>query len=728
MDKAECPPASKHGRSAVGRALRSAASLVGVAVGCVLGTGAVPVWAQGRSFLPPLQLKSAKEIAPFRLTAIEGDVTVKVLSDSHTNIEKPEAIAGNPAAATAEKASRNRQSNVVYEVNLKTQSYIYHPSLVTLDVSGGPLIDKGKYDTDGVVTNSRRQMYNFNGRATILRDKPYTGLLFLERQNENQSVGPAQEMLTENTRYGLTFKLLNPVTPIPLQVDLSRTENQGRGAEQVIDNRIDQFHLKMDAHLGRLGWSSFQGIPVNGTSTLMYDGARLSSASGSVSLPIHASRSSDDRINLDTQLKLGAGNEYDLTNVVILHNNSYAAGPGQRMSLSDFSFSLDLIGRHSEELQTNGRYTLNTSQHGDQDATQNSASAGINYRFSPDLSGSLGVRGDIGKSTQIDSTAYGFDGAAQYLQDLPVGKATARYGFSYSQRDQTASAQQARVIGERVTLTGIAQATLEREQIVDASVTVVNLTHTQTFVEGMDYTLSRLGSRLRIRRLTGGSILDGQEVLIDYAYDTGGSYGLNQLENSVALGWAYKSYLNVFLNHAVSSPKITSGFMTTPLNPARTTFYGARSELPVSLLEQELVLGGSAEFEDRRETLAPFKRKNFEAYTQIDLPWVRSGSLRLGARRLQVDYDYSPENGVNQQSRDLRVGARLGYGFDLSAEAIRVRDTGTPLYREYSTTSIKAKWQRRKIKATFDLSRVREIQGKAENNRIRGQFMLRRDF
>lgn len=728
MEKAECPPASKHGRSVVGRAVCSAASLASVAIGCIFGLGMNPGWAQSRSFLPTLQLKSAKEIAPFRLTAIEGDVTMKVLSDSNSNYEKPEGVAGSPATGSAGKESRARQSNVVYEVNLKTQSYIYHPNLISLDVSGGPVIDKGKYDTDGVVTNSRRQMYNFNGRATILRDKPYTGALFLERQNENQSVGPAQEMLTENTRYGLTFNLLNPVTPIPLKVDLSRTENQGKGAEQVIDNRIDQLHLKMDANLGRLGWSSFQGMPFKGTSTLMYDGARLSSASGSVNLPIHASSSSDDRINLDTQLKFGASNEYDLTNAVILHSNKYTADQGALTAMRDFSFSLDLIGRHSEELQTSGRYILNTSQYGDQDTTLNSASAGISYRFTPDLSGNLNIRGDSSKSTQVSSTTYGLDGSTQYQQALPVGKATAGYSFSYYQRDQQASALEAKVIGERVTLAGTSLVTLVKEQIADGSVLVTNQTHTQTFVEGLDYTLSRLGAKLRIQRLIGGNILDGEAVLIDYVFATGGSYTLSQLDNSVNLNWALKSYLNVFLRYAVSSPTVTSGFVTTPLNPARTTTYGARSELPVSLLEQELLLGGSAEFEDRHEALAPYKRKNFEAFTQIDLPWVRSGGLRLGARRLQVDYDYTPQNGVKQASHDLSLGARLGYGIEVSAEALRMRDTGTPLLREYASTSIKAKWQRRKIKASFDLSRVREVQGIAQSNRIRGQFTLRRDF
>jgi hypothetical protein len=122
---------------------------------------------------------------------------------------------------------RATQSNLSEEIYLMTHSYIYHPSLLLLDLGGGPIIDKSQDGGDGVGTSARRQMFNLNGRATFLRDKPYTGALFYDRSNQTQSMGPAQQMFNENTRYGATFSLLSPVTPVPMQVELTRSTSQG---------------------------------------------------------------------------------------------------------------------------------------------------------------------------------------------------------------------------------------------------------------------------------------------------------------------------------------------------------------------------------------------------------------------------------------------------------------------------------------------------------------------
>lgn len=682
------------------KAARVAAS---VAVGLVLAPGAGDCWAQASA---PLRLKRAQEIAPFRLTGIDGYMVARYLSDDSRS-------SGQAGGA----GSRARQSNLSEELFLMTHSYIYHPSLLSLDLGGGPVIDKGSYNADGVTTNSKRQLYNLSARATVLRDKPYTGALFYDRSNQTQSMGPAQVMLTENTRYGANFSLLRPVTPIPMQVELTRSENQGRGAEQVIEDRIDQLRLKMDANVGKLGRSAFQ-----------YQGTRQDSRSGSSGLPIQASSSSNDGMNLDTRLKFGARNEYDLSNMVTLNTSRYSVGQGALVRLQDFGFGLDLRGRQSDDLQTYGRYNFNTSKQDVQETTANSASAGLSYRLTPELSGTLAARGDNTQTSQLSSTLYGIDGSAQYRRTLPLGEATAGYSFAYSQREQQATALQANVIGERVTLTGTTLVPLLQEQIAAGTVIVGNLTRTQIFVEGLDYVLSTLGLRLRIQRVLGGNILDGQEVLADYAYATGGTYATSQLDNTINLSWALKSYLGVFLRYADSARKLESGLPTSPLNPGRSILYGSRVELPLSLPWQEFVIGGRAEREDRREVISPYERASLEAYAQTELPFVRNGNIRIGRRQMQVDYEYNPAQGVKLAAYDLRLWSRVGYGIDLSAEASRERDTGTPVARERSSASVKAQWRKRKLLLTFDLTRVRDAQGAAERTRTYGQIILRRDF
>jgi len=698
-------PSAVHGLRAVatdsrGAAARLAASL---SIGFALAAAAGGCWAQASA---PLRLKSSQEIAPFRLTGINGYIVARYMIDENRTSGQG-AVAG----------SRAQQSNLSEEIHLMTHSYIYHPTLLTLDLGGGPVLEQSNYGVDGVATNSKRQLYNFNGRATFLREKPYTGALFYDRRNQTQSMGPAEVMLTENTRYGASFSLLSPVTPVPLQIELSRSENQGKGAEQVIQDRIDQLRLTMDANVGALG-----------KSILQYVGTRQDSVSGSANLPIQASSSQIDNVNLNTRLKLGPNSEYDLNNVITLNTNKYTAGQGALTELKDLRLGLDLRGRHSEALQTYGRYNFSDSRQGELAMTQNSAGAGVSYRLNPELSGTLAARGENNQSSQLSSTLYGIDGSASYQKALALGQATAGYSFAYTQREQQASAQQVRVVGERLTLAGTSLVLLRSEQIAAGSVVVSNATRTQIFVEGRDYVLSQIGLKLSVQRLIGGNILDAQEVLADYAYAAGGSYASTQLDNTVNLSWALKSYLNLFVRYLDSAPQLTSGTPTAPLNPVKSLVYGSRAELPLSLLTQEFVLGGRAEREDRRETISPYQRANLEAYVQMDLPLVRNGNIRLGTRRLQIDYDHNPAQGVKLVAYDLRLWSRLGYGIDLSVDASRERDTGTPLARERSYTSAKAQWRKRKLLWTFDLTRVQDAQGASVRTRTYGQILLRRDF
>jgi hypothetical protein len=660
-------------------------------------------WAQANA---PLRLKAATEIAYFRLSGIDGYVLARYSMDDSRSVGQS---GGTPLRA--------RQSNLSEEIYLMTHSYIYHPSLLTLDVGGGPVIDKSRDYSEGPGATAKRQLFSLNARATILRDKPYTGALFYNHGNQTQSLGPAQQMLTEDTRYGATFSLLSPVTPVPLQVELTRSKNQGNGAEQVMDDRVDQLRLTMDVTLGKLGNSAFLLLST-----------RQASASGSANLPIQTSHSSNDRINLDTHLRFGSENEYKLSNALTLNRSSYTVGPGALADVKDFSFGLDLRGRHSEELQTTVRYDLNLSQQDDQSMVQNSVNAGLNYRFSPDLSVTLAVHGEGNHGSQYSSTMYAVDGSAQYRQSLPLGMVTTVYTSAYSKRDQQEMALETKVIGERFALQSSNTISLSKQQIAAGSVVVSNTARTQIFMEGSDYLLSQIGLETRIQRLIGGNILDGQEVLVDYAFASGGSYASSQFDNSLNLSWSYKSYLNLFVRYQTTEPRLDSGAPTSALNPVKSTFYGVRTDFPLSLGWQEFAFGASAERQVRREAVLPHQRTQFEFFAQTDLPFAKMGSIRLGKRQLQVAYEGNSLQGVNLDSIDLQMWARLGWGINLSASASRYRDTGTLLLREGSVASIKAHWRQRKFQWTLDLNHSYDAQGAVEQSRTVAQMLLKRDY
>ena len=655
------------------------------------------------------RVSMAQEITGFKLTGVEGYNTVRYIRD--------EIVTTQPgSASTPASSGRLAQSDLREELFLMTHSYVYHPNLLSLDVGGGPILQRGSYVNDSDETRSQGALYNFTSRATFLRDKPYRGSLFFEHLNPTMNVAPGQVITQENTRYGAELALLAPVSPAPTYMDATRSRFKGRGADRVIDDEVSRFNLRTSRSFGALGSTQFQ-----------YQASQQTSMSGSPNLPIQSSDSGNQGLSLDTRLKFGEARQYDLTNLVTLNTQTYALqGQNAIPERRDGRMFLDLRGRHSSELQSFGFYSYNSSNQGELSSNVNSASAGLNYTPRPEFSVAAGVNVDDNQTKQLASSSRGVNGSLRYQKALPLGVATASYGMRYDQREQKAVAAQTGVIGERVTLTGTAFSALGRQHVSAGTLIVNNATRTQTFVEGFDYTLTLVGTETRIQRLIGGAILDGQELLLDYSYDVGGSFAYNQADQTLNLNWGLLSYFNTYFRYLDSDPRLSSGTPTYALNVVHSSVYGARADVPLKL-QLETVLGGSAEWEHRRETISPFRRETLDLYAQIEDPFFGLGNIRVSTRRNRVEYENGAQN-VRLQGYDLRYWARFQLGFELSANLSHESDTGAPTARQRTIASAKAQWRYRKFNLTADLGRTVENQGEFKRSRTLLQVMARRDF
>jgi hypothetical protein len=258
------------------------------------------------------------------------------------------------------------------------------------------------------------------------------------------------------------------------------------------------------------------------------------------------------------------------------------------------------------------------------------------------------------------------------------------------------------------------------------SIAVSNATRTQTFVEGRDYVLTLIGVETRLQRLIGGAILDGQELLVDYAYELGGTFAYSQADQTLNLNWGLLNYFNTYVRYIDSEPRLSSGTPAFPLNVVRSNLYGARADLPVRWLVN-MTLGGSLERENRRETISPYRREAQELYAQTEDPLTDSGNIRLSTRRTRVAYENSVQN-VNLQGYDLRYWSRLRLGIDLSANVSYETDSGGVSSRRRMITSARAQWIYRKLNLSFDFGRTLETQGDFKRSRALLQMTARRDF
>lgn len=668
----------------------------------------------------PAPADEADRIAAFRITAIEGLFGTRYWRD--TNDVTTHIVTGPDGVETGDRTRlRQTLSNLRAELFVLARGYAYHPKLATLEMGAGPVYDVNGFTTDGTTTTTRDTNYNLLLRGRFLAEKPYRGELFYERTNDSQPVGPAQSLLLQNTRYGGNAALYAPVTPVPISISANRQELRGTGTEQVVDDRISDFNLRAEREIAGRGDVHFH-----------YQATRTDSTSGSIGIPIHPSRSDAGRAQLDSHLVFGDAKQYDIFGVLFANTLRTSTGIGSDFDTRQWRATLDFRGRQSATLQSYGQYqfdsTRQSAESGSLSSKVNSVTGGLTYQPTPMTSATLNGDAMTTRGTALSLDQATIAGSATHRIALPVGELTGSVRTSFRNRDQRTADTIGHVLGERVTLADSVFRTLQNSLIVARSIVVMNVQRSQTYTEGIDYALDVVGVNTRVQRLVGGNIVDGQEVLVDYDFDVGGTYAVNQFDNSADISWRISSIYSLYARWSDSSLRLQSGTPSSPLNPARTVVYGTRADVPLAFVIDATV-GGLAEWEDRREVIAPFKRTTYELYGEVALPWLSRSGLHVGGRRQRLEYPLTPEHDVSQTHYDARLWSRLPGDVEVSVGASWDRDHGSPIVeREYKSVISRLRWRVRRFTVTAEYARIFEAQGPSERMHSRGQIALRRDF
>ncbi|MDH3282205.1 MAG: hypothetical protein OEQ18_13900, partial [Gammaproteobacteria bacterium] len=383
----------------------------------------------------------------------------------------------------------------------------------------------------------------------------------------------------------------------------------------------------------------------------------------------------------------------------------------------------DLRWTHSPKLESFYRYTLQDTDQELDEATSQTGVAGLTFWPSEALSGSADVHAEDQDTSQFDRQRYGTRGSANYRIPVEWGTLQLGAGMSYDLEDQEALARQANVFGERIVLSAITLVPLANESVVAASVAVSNLTRTQIFVEGFDYELVVIGARTEIRRLAAGNIVDGQTLLVDYAFEVGGTFSFASFNQNYQANLSLFRYYNLYVRYRDLDQDLRSGVPTVSLNSLENLTYGARADVPAWA---DWTVGGEIEIEDQEEDIAPFERRSYSGYVQLPLPFFLS-RLRLTARRITVDNENSPED-VDLKRYAALLQSRPWYRATLSAEVASEKDTGGTVERRRDTFQLAAEWRIRRLLLALKARTVDERQDNFENERSEIRATIRRDF
>lgn len=649
---------------------------------------------------------AAQEIAPFRLTGIEGHAAVRSYAD--------ESVADGGGGALRGADSRQAHEELRSEIFVMTHSYVFHPNFLTLDVGGGPVYEIASSANDGDQAHSRATLYNFVARANLLRGKPFSGSLFYEHLNPTVALTAGESFRQENSRYGLDFALSGPEVTTPLRLEFVHTGSGGKGLQRVTDDRTDKLTLQVTRPHGQLG-----------ASQLHYEAVEQASLSGSPNLPIQSSTSTSHALNVDTRLQFGNERQHDFTQIFSYSRRRYVVGDVALPAQQDASLLLDLRVKQSPTLNGFGSWHLSYADNGLVESTTRSLATGITWFPLPELESDVGLRAEDSRSGAFSSDSRGFDGALRYRLPMPVGELLASYSVRFDRRQQHAGSAQAEVIGERLVLAST-MTPLAHTHIARASVVLSNATRTQIFVEDVDYRLITVGDETRVQRLAGGNILDGEAVLADYAYDTGGSFAHDITDQTTSLTWRMSRYVSTYLRDTRSSPTVTSGSPTFGPEALHSTLYGLRADFPLQI-GVAMTAGGNIERERVRGTATPLTRATEELYLDTDEALFGLGNVGVSLRRLRVAQD-GANGDVDLAGYGVRFWTRRWFGIELSATRNEERDTGGPFRQHRVNDAINAQWRQREFTTTARLLRSRETQGDFERAQWMFQLTARRDF
>lgn len=647
-----------------------------------------------------------EEITPFRMTDIDGYLSLQYMNDEQKS----------GSGSTTASSSSLRE-----ELFINTHSYFYHPNLLKMDLGGGPVWVQNQVESVGSGTKDNATLYNLSGRLMFLEQKPLSLTVYYDHLNPTFTTSIGQSFIQTNTKYGSTLTLREPWSPVLFTLDNSRQLTNGEGQSWVSDDEVTQTTARI-----------YRSIKAGGHTQLVLQTTQQNSSSGNPTLQITPTTVNSENATFDTRLFFGDNKQITNTNTITANSQTYKQS-GEILEHTDFSFVPYVFWQHSDTLSSFYNYSLYNSRDRYIDTTNQSAKTGVSYQLKNDLHINGDLHGDSSSTYGFKQDTYGSNLKMKYSQQLGTSS-TLQLGanVNYDQKDRIASASLINIFGEQQQLIGTIAVTLSREFIDISTIQVFNLTRTQLYCPDVtplpagctvaDYRIIVIGSLTQIQRLATGNILDGQNLLVDYAFQSGGDATFTALDWGLQANLSVFRNLSFFANYRQLDYRLIAGSPTIPMNPVRNSQYGIRLDQP---LELGFTVGVEATYENQDEEFAPYRRDSYTSYIQS--PVYQHSTLRLSGRKTSVNYLNSTED-VNASGWSARLNTGPWGNAVMTAEFNHEQDDGGSLPRNVDQLTLGVNWRFRELSLRGEGLRSQETQGSYQREYSRLRILLMRSF
>lgn len=642
------------------------------------------------------QARSEDEIAAVRITDTGGSIAVRHRLDEWRN--------GTPGGETFQRSPIWEE-----ELSLRASGYVYHPALLSFEVSGGPLWLQYGYESEAGDSRGSDTLFNFDVALDFLERKDVPFTVYYRRDHPEVTTGLSGRFLAETDEYGVTGVVRQVLSPAFLSWQAGHWESEGSGFGTIVDEQVDRASLQAT-------------LPYRGGDNLRLNlnWNTRNSRSGVPGLPIQESEITTKGAELDTVNMFGGSNQASLRqNLNWTRQSTLLAS---RTELETLGYTGGLRWRHSDSTRSfaNARYA-DTSRTDSWSRTGH-LRAGVTHDLLNDLLATVegGFARDQAPAFKQDISSI--RGSANYTTSLPTGSLGLAASLALDRTDQRSDTDRITVFDEPVVLAGTTPVPLAREFVIQGTVVVTNVSQTQTFQEDVDYRLTTVGSSTTIERLITGSILDGQTVLVTYDVLAGGTVSYDTVSQSLSASVGLFRYLNLFLQYNDSSNKIKSGIATRPLNDLRRLEAGGRVDYP---FQSGWSIGAEYRYTDQNEDIAPYLRSSYDVFARTGSYW--NTTAWLGVHWETVDNENSDED-VDLVRYILRVTSRLPGGLMLAYNAEYSEDVGGTLLRRERRHGLRLDWSYRQVRFALRADVAEVVQGDNTRDYTRVTAEIRRVF
>ncbi|GEM_PF-1838027 len=452
----------------------------------------------------------------------------------------------------------SHRKRLLFEETLETkfQGSVYHPNFVDVDadLEVGLAQNREKFQPNlaGKLKNSSLNRYHV--LSSFLNKKPYVFSLSAEKSRQVQNREFFERQIINSNKYGGNFGFRNKA--LPASFSFSKSEKViDRLSRPSQDFQDDELSLNLNNQSELLGETFFD-----------------------------ANQDKFSRTESGTPDQNGVSRDFNLTNRKYLSEDerkmlysslrSYGLTGTSKSRVLNLNENFDI--KHTDSLDSSYNYSFSDKSSSGVNAKDNRISAALRHQLYESLNSSFNTYYFNSKATSFSQDTYGVSLDEAYVKKLgKIGKFTSGAGIAYSEDKRETMDNVISIIDEAHTLTTGVLTFLDMPRADTATVVVTNAAGDITYVLNVDYLLTEAAERTQIQRVPGGSILDGQDVVVDYRAQSSPLVKFNTLSQNYRFRMDFlEQLIGVYYNLSKESHPRASGGENLVLQKLTDTIVG----------------------------------------------------------------------------------------------------------------------------------------------------------